>query len=186
MENIWFTSDTHAFHESILKWCPSTRQGATAEEMTDILVDNWNRTIKPYERVYILGDVSFGGKAKIHNFLSKLNGQLYLCSGNHDRMIEKSKEFHSYFTRIARQMSLKVGEHRFSLTHTPQAEWVDCHKGVYALHGHLHGNKTNVQYQQRFRFMDVGVDTRSDNLMIPYHIDEILDKLRDREIMSHH
>lgn len=186
MENIWFTSDLHAYHQNILQWCRNTRDGDTAEEMTEIMTQNWNKRVKPHERVYILGDVCFGGKAKIHDFLSCLNGQLYLIVGNHDKLIEKSKEFHPYFTRIARQMNLKVGDNRFSLTHAPQAEWVDCHKGVYALHGHLHGNKTNVQYQQRFRFMDVGVDTRDDKLMVPYHIDEILDTLKDREIMTHH
>lgn len=184
-ENVWFTSDLHAYHTNILQWCRDTRDGSDAEDMTEIMIRNWNKVVNKRDRVYILGDVSFGGKDKTHNFLSRLQGQLYLIIGNHDRVIEQSKEFHPYFIKMTKQMTLKVGDNKFSLTHTPQAEWVDCHKGVYALHGHLHGKKTNVEYQQRFRFMDVGVDTRSDKLMIPYHIDEILYNLKDREIMTH-
>ena len=52
------------------------------------------------------------------------------------------------------------------------------------VHGHTHGGATNVNYN--YRIMDVGVDSRKDNLMLPFHIDEVVNTLKDREILSHH
>lgn len=186
MENIWFVSDTHGWHESILKFCRETRDGDTAEEMTEIMIQNWNKSVKPNDRVYHCGDFSFGGKAKVENFASRLNGNIHLILGNHDFMIKKSAELQKYFASVQESKHIKVGDNRFIMTHTPQAEWWDCHRGVYHLFGHLHGAETNIQHQLKYRVMDVGIDTRSDKLMIPYHIDEVLDKLKDRGIMSHH
>lgn len=186
MENIWFTSDTHAWHESILKFCPETRDGKTSEEMTEILIQNWNSVVNENDRVYHCGDLSFGGKAKVNDFISRLNGKIHLILGNHDQMIRKSSELQQYFESVQEYKHLKVGEHRFILFHFPIAEWWDCHRGVYHISGHLHGNHGNVEYLKEYRWMDVGVDTRNDKLMTPYHIDEVLDKLKDRKIMEHH
>lgn len=186
MENIWFTSDTHAWHEAVLKFCPDTRRGVDAVEMTALMVESWNSVVKPNDRVYHTGDFSFGGKAKVKSFIESLNGQIHLILGNHDKIIEKDKSFQEMFASVGRSKSLKVLDHRFTMTHEPRAEWVDCHKGVIHLHGHLHGNKTNVQWQQNFKIMDIGVDTRKDNLMLPYHIDEVLAYVKDKEVMTHH
>lgn len=182
----YFTSDTHFFHEAILRFCPDTRDGDTPEEMSEILIQNWNKLVKPQDIVYHTGDFSFGGKGKLRSLVGRLNGQIHITWGNHDHMLRKSEEFATMFVSRDYQKHVKVGEHRFILSHYPMAEWWDCHQGTIHVHGHLHGNKENVGYQQQFKIFDCGVDTRGDKLMLPYHIDEVLEVVKNRDIMSHH
>lgn len=185
-ENIWFTSDTHAWHNRILDFCRNTRRGESAEEMTELIIDQWNSQVGKNDRVYHTGDFSFGGKDKVLDFASRLNGKIHLVLGNHDSMIKKNVEISSYFESVQHYKTLKVNEHRFILFHFPLAEWWDCHKGTIHLHGHVHGGKDNIQYQQKFKIMDIGIDSRNDDKMALFHIDEVLSFVKDKEIMTHH
>lgn len=185
-DNVWFTSDTHFYHTKIMEFCPNTRRGADSDEMTELAIQAWNYKVKPGDRVYHGGDFCFRGKDFIAKVLERLNGSIHLIAGNHDKMIVKTDALREKFAAIHIEKHITIGDHRFFISHAPKAEWVDCHKGVYHLHGHTHGNTENLQHQQRFRFMDIGIDARGDNLMYPWHMDEILDKLKDREIMGHH
>ena len=58
-ENLLFTSDTHFFHEGIIKFC--NRPFATVEEMNETLIQNWNETVPENGTVFHLGDFAFGG-----------------------------------------------------------------------------------------------------------------------------
>jgi calcineurin-like phosphoesterase family protein len=186
MSDVWFTSDTHAFHNRIMEFCPDTRRGKDCEEMTWLLVDAWNKDVKPGDRVYHIGDFSFGGKEKVEKFAKALNGQIHLITGNHDHMIRKTDTLRAYFASVWEVKRLKVGDAQFVMSHAPYAEWVDCHKGVIHLHGHTHGNIQNLQWQQQFKIMDVGIDARPDNSMKLWNIDEVLQKMEKRENMNHH
>ena len=184
--NRWFTSDTHFWHEAVIRFCPNTRDGGNALEMTELLIENWNKVVSPNDIVYHCGDFSFGGKEKLRSLVGRLNGQIHITWGNHDYMLKKTPEFHQMFTTMQDIKHIKVGDYRFIMCHYPMAEWWDCHKGTIMVYGHLHGNTTNIAHQQQFKMMDVGVDTRKDNLMIPNHIDEVLEFVKNRDIMTHH
>lgn len=186
MSNIWVSSDLHANHKAVMNFCPDTRRGADAEEMTELMLESFNALVKPEDTLYLLGDVSFGGREKVENFISRLQGKKILILGNHDFIIKRRDDLRAYFQEIREVKSAKIGDNRFVMSHAPFAEWVDCHKGVIHLHGHLHGNKTNVQWQQQYKIFDVGVDARPDNKMEPWHLDEILCKMKSRAIMTHH
>lgn len=186
MNNIWISSDLHAWHAAVMKFCPDTRRGDDATEMTELMLEKFNSMVKPEDDLYLVGDVSFGGKTKIESFISRLNGRKHLILGNHDYVIRRQQHLRSYFVRVDERRSVSLGDHRFVMSHEPKAEWADCHKGVIHLHGHLHGNKTNVGYQQRFKIMDVGIDAREDDEMAPFHLDEVLAYVRDKEVMPHH
>lgn len=58
-ENLFFTSDTHFFHEGIIKFC--TRPFESVEEMNETLIRNWNETVPKDGTVFHLGDFAFGG-----------------------------------------------------------------------------------------------------------------------------
>ena len=80
--NIWFTSDTHFNHTQIIKFC--NRPFKNINVMNEIIIKNWNSTIKKDDIVYHLGDFALGNKNKIKDFVQKLNGKKYLIKGNHD------------------------------------------------------------------------------------------------------
>lgn len=184
MSEVWFTSDTHFHHNRILEFCGDTRKGETTEEMNDLMVEAWNSVVKKGDRVYHTGDFCFKGKAAIKEIKGRLNGDIHLVFGNHDQIIRKSKEISEMFTSVQQMKHLKIGEHRFILCHFPISEWWDCHQGTMMIHGHCHGGATNVNYN--YRIMDVGIDARKDNLMLPFHIEEVVENLKDRDILPHH
>lgn len=181
MNNIWFTSDTHYFHSRILDFCKSTRRGETTEEMTELLIETHNSVVKPGDSVYHTGDFCFGGKEKVKSVKSRLNGQIHLILGNHDYLIRNNSEISGMFTSIKTYRFNKIGGQNFALSHFPMARWQEMGNGSIMLHGHTHGN-----YQAEHRIMDVGIDAREDNLMLPFHIDEVLEKMKNRVIISHH
>src|SRR6266496_3172970 len=83
----WFTSDHHFSHENIIKY--SSRPFASAKEMDEALVENWNAVVKPEDHIYHLGDVTMirGGRIQQEwfcNLIHSLNGHKRVFLGNHD------------------------------------------------------------------------------------------------------
>lgn len=77
---IWLISDTHFGHANIIEYCG--RPFASADEMDEALVDNWNRVVGKRDHVYHLGDVAM--RAQHLRIVKRLNGELRLVPGNHD------------------------------------------------------------------------------------------------------
>ncbi len=77
---IYFSSDLHLFHKQIIEYC--NRPFKDVEEMDKVLIDNWNNKIPNDEVVYFLGDLTFGNG--LYD-LKKLNGNIILFKGNHDK-----------------------------------------------------------------------------------------------------
>ena len=82
-ENLFFTSDTHFFHEGIIKFC--NRPFATVEEMNETLIRNWNETVPENGTVFHLGDFAFGGwremSINVDGQKIILNHNPFLCYG---------------------------------------------------------------------------------------------------------
>ena len=57
-ENLFFTSDTHFFHEGIIRFC--NRPFGSVEEMNETLIRNWNEKVPEDGTVFHLGDFAFG------------------------------------------------------------------------------------------------------------------------------
>ena len=79
---VYFTADTHFFHHNIIKYC--NRPFRNVAEMNAAMIARWNAQVGKGDRVYHLGDVSFGGLAETFRLLAELNGEICLVSGNHD------------------------------------------------------------------------------------------------------
>lgn len=77
---VFFTSDFHANHANIIKFCD--RPWKTKEEMTEVLIENWNSVVSPDDIVFNLGD--FMWSSSWNPVLEKLNGHIYLIWGNHE------------------------------------------------------------------------------------------------------
>lgn len=92
MSNLWFISDTHWSHSSILKFKDDETGIFTRPEFTDVnhmdecMMDLWNQNIKPQDKVWHFGDVFFGSFENYRdNIHKKLNGHKRLILGNHDK-----------------------------------------------------------------------------------------------------
>jgi calcineurin-like phosphoesterase family protein len=194
LNQIWITSDTHAFHKNITRgtteWSIDQRQLAsgnvlgvrdfdTPEEMTQQLADNFNSVLPDNAILFHLGDWSFGGQDNIEKFRNMLNvRELHLVTGNHDHHQERG-HFDHLFTSRQKYVELEVEKSTFCLFHFPIASWNGIRKGWYQLHGHQHW-----QGENRFgngRQMDVGVDG---NNLFPYKLTDVIDLLKDRRFNS--
>ena len=89
MRDIWLISDTHFGHENILGFRHGGRDGplirgsrfSSVEEMDEAMIENWNKTVKPGDKIYHLGDVFFGPKDEFIKKWKRLNGQKRLILG---------------------------------------------------------------------------------------------------------
>ena len=187
-QNIFFTSDLHAYHKNILKFCPTTRHGEDAAEMTEHLIRAWNSRVGRGDTVYNLGDVSFGNTAQTIDFLNRLNGQHHLILGNHDRNLLQNKPALAMFQSVQTQKHLKVTlsdgrKQEIYLHHFAHRVWDKAHYGVWHFYGHSHGDLEGNPY---FKSMDVGIGARPLGDMCPWSLDEVMEIMDEREALGHH
>lgn len=173
----WFTSDTHYWHKRIQEFCPDTRRGKDADEMTELMIEAWNKRVKPDDKVYHLGDFSFGSSVQTANLVGRLNGNIYLIKGNHDKVIE-NEFIRSRFTWVKDYAFIRMGDQKIALMHFPIESWDQMHRGAWHFHGHLHGD-THHECKVLENRLDVGVDTRKDREMAPYHYDELVEIIKN-------
>ena len=78
---IYFTSDTHFYHNNIVQLCD--RPFRDYDEMHRTLVLNWNSMVRDTDEIYILGDfIHKGNGEEANKILKKLKGKKYLIRGN--------------------------------------------------------------------------------------------------------
>ena len=86
---IFFTSDLHFGHENVLKF--DDRPFETVEEMDEELIRRWNNKVDKGDLVYVLGDLIWkSANNEALSILKRLNGQIILIKGNHDRFIKNA------------------------------------------------------------------------------------------------
>jgi len=130
---IYFIADTHFRHSNIIKYC--NRPFADIDKHDEMLIHNWNATVRPRDEVYVLGDFIFARNQQDALYLtSRLNGKKHLILGNHDKLeycegsFEWIKDYH-VFTAHNRT---------WVLFHYPIWLWFRHQKGAIHLYGHLH------------------------------------------------
>jgi calcineurin-like phosphoesterase family protein len=120
--DIWVISDTHFNHANCLKFTDSNTgkliRGArfsSTKEMDDHMIEQWNATVKPGDKVYHIGDVMFGDKEYFQKLWPKLHGSKRLIVGNHDDIRYLSSG--GFFAKV--QMWRMFPEFGLLLTHVP-------------------------------------------------------------------
>lgn len=145
-DNTWFTSDTHFWHGNIIKYCNRpwhksvdaeglpVVDGADVQQMNEDLIARWNAVVGKDDIVWHLGDFCFGKKENVADVLSRLNGNVNLIMGNHDRHKMKfyyDAGFHRVYDHPV------VLSNFFILSHAP-LPYIQ-NGGVFAnLFGHVH------------------------------------------------
>lgn len=152
MSKTFFTSDTHFFHENIIKYC--RRPYKHADHMNQELIKNWNRVVGENDHIWHLGDVSFGNVKQTEGVLWQLKGIKHLIIGNHDRKgRSKELDWSKFFVTQHDYYRLNVNNCKFVLCHFPFSSW---ERGYYNMHGHWHS--TPGDYHSKWMQHDVGVD----------------------------
>lgn len=182
-DRLFFTSDTHFFHNNIIRFC--NRPFKDVNEMNDKLVENWNSVVGEKDIVFHLGDFCWGGAGNWTDILDRLNGKIYLILGNHDiKNLENS--IVKRFTYVTNQMQIRVGERHIYLNHYPFLCYGGAYRDVIQLFGHVHSGTNNKigKDEERLKYLfplqyDVGVDN-NDYTPISYKkVMEIIEKQKE-------
>jgi calcineurin-like phosphoesterase family protein len=159
MSEPFFTSDTHYYHENIIRF--SNRPFDTIEAMNEALIERWNAKIKKGDLVYHLGDFALKCSPQDANsILDRLNGQIILIRGNHESVAEQVKE---RFAAVKDYDEITVkdadaphnGKRKIVLLHYAMRVWNSSHHGAWHLYGHSHGTLPDDPNSLSF---DIGVD----------------------------
>lgn len=151
--NVWVISDTHFGHKNILSFKDKDtgdlirgKTFSSVEEMDETLIDNWNRVVKPGDKIYHLGDVFFGNKIDFMQKWNRLNGKKRLILGNHD-----DATFFMKYNLVSRIAVWRLfPEYNLVLTHVPLHDTVlreNRFKGKVGtnIHGHIHHNPSPTE-----------------------------------------
>lgn len=89
-QKVFFTGDLHFGHENVIRF--DNRPYKSVDEMNEDLIQKWNNKVSPGDIVYVLGDLIW----KTYNesaadLIKRLNGQIILIKGNHDRFLHNAK-----------------------------------------------------------------------------------------------
>lgn len=173
IHDIYFVGDTHFGHRSMAEHWRNGKypwRSATFDELCDPaftppdfkewmdreLIAQWNATVPKHGIVFHLGDVTFRNKAETGAILDKLNGEVHLVPGNHDKKQIGWLEDYGW-TIEPQYLEIDVGEQRIVMCHYAFRSWNKMHYGSWNLHGHSHGNLE----QSNGRQLDVGVDSEA-------------------------
>jgi len=164
--SVWFTSDHHFGHAGILEWQAETRPFASVDEMDAELVRRWNARVAPGDMVYHVGDLFWGSADHALAILRRLNGQVYLIRGNHDRTADKPT-VRKKLAALKDMASIRVNGQPIILCHYAMRVWNRSHYGAWQLYGHSHGSLPD---DPNAMSMDVGVDCHG---LAPVSFDEV-------------
>lgn len=158
MKNYYCISDTHFGHLNIIEF--SKRPFESPEKMNETIIQNWNKTVKDNDRVYLLGDVATN--KKYIPLLGQLKGKIILIMGNHD--IYPSKLYLSYVEDIRGY----VYKEKIIMSHIPIFKG-KYERYIHNIHGHLHENILDDPY-----YTNVCVEQTD---YTPINFDEIYEKV---------
>ena len=168
MSNTFFISDTHFGHKNILNFeheGKPLRTFDSAEEMDEHMVDCWNKTVKPHDTIYHVGDFCMNRKSV--QIAGRLNGRKILIKGNHD--IFKLKDYTPYFEDIRAYKVMP--KHGIICSHIP-IHPDSLYRWKLNIHGHLHaGNVTDTWCEPDKRYFNVSVEQLN---YTPISFDEII------------
>lgn len=138
----------------------------------------WNSIVNPEDTVYILGDVAFMNAADSVKVLTRLNGVKILVEGNHDSKLLEDQSFRECFAQVHKYLEITHNNQLICMCHYPIYDHNRAGRGSIMLHGHRHGNPTNIPG----RIMDVGFDATG---QIVSSLDQIVEDMQKIQHMYH-
>lgn len=139
MGNTFFIADTHFYHENIIKY--ENRPFKSIEEMTEVLVENWNSKVNKDDKVFMLGDFAFHPKIHINELVPRLKGNKVLIIGNHD-CVSVRAYMDSGFKEVYKYPI--IFEKFWMLSHEPL--YINDNMPYANIFGHVHSNPEYADY----------------------------------------
>ena len=175
MTENFFTSDSHFFHNNIIKHCNRPYKGI--EEMHEAFINNWNSVVGKLDIVYHLGDLALSSNFKaVAEVINRLNGKIRLVLGNHDKNPKKLFDHckNIEWVRDYQEETFYINGIKYFIVmmHYPLFRWNKSHYGSIHVHGHSHGG-INEQNKGTRRY-DVGVDV---NNFTPVNVYDLVEKI---------
>ena len=163
--------------------------------MNEELVKAWNEVVDEDDDVYHMGDVSLTNAENTKSILYRLNGNIHLIKGNHEKSVLSKSYNRDRFVWVKDYFELKVdnptkdgNKHQMIvMCHYAMRVWNKSHHGSWCLYGHSHDSMENEAWG---RSMDVGVDSAFRILgeYRPFSLREItniMDKREDNPVDHH-
>lgn len=187
---IYFTSDLHFGHQSVLTKFEH-RPFRNVEEMNEELIRRWNNKVQNGDLVYVLGDMFWKGDCDfVQDTLKRLNGQIILIKGNHDRWLHNAgnkkllagvKDYDDI------KVTLKDGtEKRCILSHYFMPFYNGHFHNTIHLHGHSHNTEeATMEFKIAKYLNENGYPNQIYNVgcmwynFEPVTLDEILEKQKE-------
>lgn len=157
----YYISDLHFCHAK-LNTEMDHRGFASAEEMNQHMINQWNSRVRHGDEVVILGDFCMSKKAgEAEEILHQLKGRKYMIVGNHDYYLNDQDFDRSLFKWIESYKELNDNRRKIILSHYP----IFCYNGqyrrngegipkTYMLYGHVHNTFDEIlvnEFIQRTR-----------------------------------
>lgn len=111
--NQFVTSDWHLGHEKSIVY--DKRPFTDLNHMHEVLVNNYNASVRPNDICYFLGDIGFRDAG--YEIIPKLNGKKICVLGNHDK--GKSKMYEMGFDLVVNGIMTTIGQSIITMTHCP-------------------------------------------------------------------
>lgn len=128
-----FIGDTHFFHKNIIEY--ENRPFDSVESMNESLIRYWNSAVGKDDRVFHLGDFSFGNKTKQIEIGRQLNGYKVLIMGNHDQYSMQHYRDCSFNEVVKFPIIL---DNFWMLSHHPM--YINRNMPYANIFAHVHGN----------------------------------------------
>lgn len=143
---IYFSSDLHLNHQKEFIYEP--RGFKNVYEMNSMILNNFNKIIKPDDDLYLLGDTFLGDLNAGINLFNQLPGKIHLIWGNHctDNRKKAMSKCHNVVEIIGYATILKYKKYHFYMSHFPTVttNFDNYEKSLktrlLALSGHTHSN----------------------------------------------
>lgn len=191
---IWVTSDQHFQNKNIwFSYEKQTRPFHSQGEHDNAMINAWNSVVSPEDIVFVLGDFIMGAADGVQPILNRLNGMIYLITGNHDTD-SKIKIYQHYPEKVIAIEDYNIlyykekfivmnhypveGDSGPKQNHLKNDGWKNAteffgqnYDDCIYLYGHVH---SHAPYEMKGHSYHVGVDT---NNLTPVLLDDIVDMI---------
>ncbi len=184
---VYFSSDLHLNHEAVIKY---GRRFGNVVEMNTFIISDINSKVRRDDLLVLLGDTMMVNK-DYESFLSSIICEnVIILVGNHCSLSKLlALQNNPKVKYVGYYLELVISGQIVCCSHYPMFHWNYQDEGSFMLHGHLHGDKSNIlRLMHEYKSMDVGVDSYY-NLFGKYGIFSfsiIKDLLNGRKIIGRH